>query len=95
MLGLMALWLGGLGFGVDRDEQPSENKKKHKISYLFTIIKKGHMKLFTSFSRKKIGLLNFFVKLGTFLAKVLTLNRGTWRQCKLISRKFLKRFCLD
>ena len=30
MLGLMALWLGGLGFGVDRDEQPSENKKKHK-----------------------------------------------------------------
>ena len=40
MLGLMALWLGGLGFGVDRDEQPSEkNKKNIKISCLFTTIK--------------------------------------------------------
>ena len=35
MLGLMALWLGGLGFGVDRDEQPSENKKKKHKNQLF------------------------------------------------------------
>ena len=70
MLGLMALWLGGLGFGVDRDEQPSENKKKNiKISCLFTIIKKRHMKLFTSFSRKKIVLLNFLSNWGPFLQK--------------------------
>ena len=42
MLGLMALWLGGLGFGVDRDEQPSENKKKNiKSAICLQSSKKG------------------------------------------------------
>ena len=60
MLGLMALWLGGLGFGVDRDEQPSEKKvlesavclqssKTYEIvHFLFTKIKLNYLILLSN-----------------------------------------------
>jgi hypothetical protein len=40
MLGLMALWLGGRGFGVERDEQAAEKAEYKLVTRLQIILKK-------------------------------------------------------